>query len=261
MVLSIAHGKTIVQRLQVWYTHLMDEKQTFVFQIGASMSYKQYRLQVWAKTQGHCWYCGKQMNPFDDFTIEHQVSQANGGTDDLPSLVPACSRCNSMKRAKGVEEFRAYLVKKGQWRFWGERYIPDNVMPEILLEDIADECELDRSGYVLTIKASFEIAQYLEQPAFAPVLLTFVTEAATWQVLGQSRYEYNYDAFGILYMPLFIRRTGLTGDMILTQLFYLLRHDIISFCPSNYSSYGRGYTLHLMALWSLQKILRRWQQE
>ena len=82
------------------------------------------RAQVWAKTNGYCWYCGKLMNPWEDFTEEHMDPRANGGGDELTNLVPACKRCNSRKHDKNVEEYRAYLAGKGKLRFWGELPVP-----------------------------------------------------------------------------------------------------------------------------------------
>lgn len=55
------------------------------------------RAMVWAKTGGVCHYCGKQTNPFADFTVDHVVPLAKGGTNELDNLVPACRRCNSAK--------------------------------------------------------------------------------------------------------------------------------------------------------------------
>lgn len=78
------------------------------------------KAQVWAKTNGHCWYCGKLMNPWNDFTIDHMDPRKNGGGDELANLVPACQSCNSRKNAKNVEGYRMYLLEKQEVRFWGE---------------------------------------------------------------------------------------------------------------------------------------------
>lgn len=55
------------------------------------------RAEVWDKTDGACWYCGRQTNPFRDFTVDHVYPVALGGTDDIDNLVPACRSCNSAK--------------------------------------------------------------------------------------------------------------------------------------------------------------------
>jgi len=64
------------------------------------------RAKVWNKSAGICWYCGKVMNPFEEFSVDHFIPKKRGGTDDLENLVPACRGCNSMKRDRSLEEFR-----------------------------------------------------------------------------------------------------------------------------------------------------------
>jgi 5-methylcytosine-specific restriction endonuclease McrA len=74
-------------------------------------------VAVWDKSQGRCWYCGRQVelfstNPDDRLCIDHVVSQADGGSDDLTNLVPACKSCNSGKGRRSVEIFRWTLYRK-----------------------------------------------------------------------------------------------------------------------------------------------------
>jgi hypothetical protein len=80
--------------------------------------------QVWAKTQGHCWYCGKLLNPWDDFTIDHMDPRKQGGGDEIPNLVPACKSCNSRKHARTVQEYKQYLQQRGLVEFWFEHNEP-----------------------------------------------------------------------------------------------------------------------------------------
>jgi 5-methylcytosine-specific restriction protein A len=92
----------------------------------AALAISDTRAIVWAKTDGHCWYCGSRTNPFDDFCIDHVRSVATGGSDDLDNLVPCCRRCNSDKRAMAVETFRLERalfagMDADQYRFYFER--------------------------------------------------------------------------------------------------------------------------------------------
>lgn len=75
------------------------------------------RILAWGKSQGHCWYCGQVMNPFDNFTIDHVHPVADGGTNSPDNLVPCCSTCNSEKRAMPLERFRQ---RRGGGLFWYE---------------------------------------------------------------------------------------------------------------------------------------------
>jgi 5-methylcytosine-specific restriction endonuclease McrA len=74
------------------------------------------RRTIGAKTDWHCWYCGKELH--DDATcwkeneymhIEHQHPKAKDGSNRLSNLVPSCHRCNCRKRTKNVDEFRYYM--------------------------------------------------------------------------------------------------------------------------------------------------------
>jgi len=50
------------------------------------ISIAKVRAVVWAKTDGSCWYCGKQTNPWIDFCIDH--------------IIP------------GIEQLRSYLLQR-----------------------------------------------------------------------------------------------------------------------------------------------------
>jgi 5-methylcytosine-specific restriction endonuclease McrA len=56
------------------------------------------RAEVFRLKGGACHYCSA---PADQ--IDHVVALANGGTDDVENLVPACKSCNSSKQDKPVE--------------------------------------------------------------------------------------------------------------------------------------------------------------
>jgi hypothetical protein len=65
---------------------------------------------VMLKTRGRCWYCGIQIWPAkiakERGTVDHVVGRTNGGSGNLENLVPACSRCNSSKCAREMDELR-----------------------------------------------------------------------------------------------------------------------------------------------------------
>jgi hypothetical protein len=151
------------------------------------MGYLEHRAEVWAKTNGHCWYCGKLMNPFDDFTIDHMDSQKNGGTDELPNLIPACHACNSRKHKKGVEEFRAYLLKKGEVKFWGEHLIKSISTTEIVQAEsrepqqeptsFSNNCPCPYTWlFVLSMRATVR-----ENAGFPLTLLALMENAHGWR--------------------------------------------------------------------------------
>lgn len=81
-------------------------------------SYKspKIRNQVWKKTDGRCYYCGKQTKPFgtdpDSFCVDHVVPQKRQGNDHLDNLVPACCECNTTKSSKGLFNWGNELKEK-----------------------------------------------------------------------------------------------------------------------------------------------------
>jgi len=70
------------------------------------------RAIIWDKSLGKCWYCGRELNPFRDFSIDHITSRASGGDESYENLVPACRHCNRSKSDRSLEEFRIMMAKK-----------------------------------------------------------------------------------------------------------------------------------------------------
>lgn len=58
------------------------------------------RVDVWDRSKGICYICLAPLHPFRDFTIDHVIAVANGGTDDIENLRAACKSCNSRKGAR-----------------------------------------------------------------------------------------------------------------------------------------------------------------
>jgi 5-methylcytosine-specific restriction endonuclease McrA len=84
---------------------------TFVEEGCRRLSQREVKSLVWRKSCGHCWYCGVIVDPFEDFVVDHFVSRARGGGDELTNLVPSCRWCNSAKGARTIEGFRQRLME------------------------------------------------------------------------------------------------------------------------------------------------------
>lgn len=66
--------------------------------------------EVWKKTGGRCTYCDEALNPFErtawnGYQIDHILPRAQGGSNDVENLTPACGKCNWSKYARTPEEW------------------------------------------------------------------------------------------------------------------------------------------------------------
>lgn len=63
------------------------------------------RREVFARSGGKCFYCGKTLTLDGRWHIEHQMPRALLGADELLNLVAACAPCNLAKRDSTALEF------------------------------------------------------------------------------------------------------------------------------------------------------------
>ena len=71
-------------------------------------------ISILNKSNGHCWYCGKELTfdsryekvNSDTFAVDHIIPTSLKGTDKFSNLVPACFSCNTVKQNHSLEEFR-----------------------------------------------------------------------------------------------------------------------------------------------------------
>lgn len=71
------------------------------------------RREVFEKSDGRCFYCGKVLTLDGRWHIEHQMPRALLGPDELPNLVAACAPCNHAKRDMTALEFIAKTARGG----------------------------------------------------------------------------------------------------------------------------------------------------
>jgi excisionase family DNA binding protein len=57
------------------------------------------RVDVWDESGGRCHYCQEALHPLRNFTVDHVIPVARGGSNDRSNLVAACRRCNISKGA------------------------------------------------------------------------------------------------------------------------------------------------------------------
>ena len=59
---------------------------------------------------GHCAYCGKQIE-LKDMQVDHAKPLIKGGEDEISNYMPSCRSCNHYKATLDVEGFRNYLSR------------------------------------------------------------------------------------------------------------------------------------------------------
>lgn len=79
------------------------------------------REQVYAKCNGHCAYCGCELD-IKDMQVDHvfpkygcsyptSAQVMDHGINDMDNLLPACRQCNFYKSAWSLEAFRQMLME------------------------------------------------------------------------------------------------------------------------------------------------------
>ena len=71
------------------------------------------KSDIFAKTNGRCYYCGLVLEFAISFCVDHIVPQIKGGESDIENVVPACRNCNSAKGTKTLEQFRFHRRMQG----------------------------------------------------------------------------------------------------------------------------------------------------
>lgn len=66
------------------------------------------RETIYQKTNGHCAYCGCELE-FKDMQADHVQSFYLGGSNELDNFLPSCRSCNHYKSVLGLEDFREWM--------------------------------------------------------------------------------------------------------------------------------------------------------
>lgn len=69
---------------------------------------KAERQQVYERCQGHCAYCGCELE-YSDMQVDHVTPLRIGGADELHNMLPSCRSCNHYKHTLDAEGYRQYL--------------------------------------------------------------------------------------------------------------------------------------------------------
>ena len=89
---------------------------------------KKIRMEVYNKYNGHCAYCGKEIE-YKDMQVDHLIPIRNWNnkyTEEelwcFDNYMPACRCCNHYKRANSLESFRK-MIKEIPKKLYRDNYI------------------------------------------------------------------------------------------------------------------------------------------
>lgn len=68
--------------------------------------------RIYNGCNGRCYYCGKDVDPFEHWEPDHLIPRSQGGGDELANLVLSCRRCNRSKGGRTVDEYRDALINR-----------------------------------------------------------------------------------------------------------------------------------------------------
>lgn len=71
---------------------------------------KKERQEVYERCNGHCAYCGCELE-YKDMQVDHIFPLRKGGADEMDNMLPACRSCNHYKSTLDVEAFRSYISR------------------------------------------------------------------------------------------------------------------------------------------------------
>ena len=69
---------------------------------------KKIREEVYQKYNGHCAYCGCELE-YKDMQVDHVISVCGNGDNNIDNLLPSCRMCNFYKGIADIEYFRKRL--------------------------------------------------------------------------------------------------------------------------------------------------------
>lgn len=72
---------------------------------------KEIRQLVYNKCNGHCAYCGCELE-YKDMQVDHVLAVGRRGSNNIDNLLPACRQCNYDKHKKTIEGFRRRISKE-----------------------------------------------------------------------------------------------------------------------------------------------------
>ena len=78
------------------------------------MKTKEMRQAIHAREEGFCFYCLRRLDDEEEKTVDHVVSQADGGGNSYRNLVSSCADCNCYKSRQTAGDYLRRLYREGR---------------------------------------------------------------------------------------------------------------------------------------------------
>ena len=95
---------------------------------------KTTRKEVYRKSEGHCMLCGKFVD-YEDFTVDHIIPLAKGGTNDISNLQCTCKRCNTIKQDIMPDELIDVLTEMIEYDIKKNKHSVGKRLLKVLLKE------------------------------------------------------------------------------------------------------------------------------
>ncbi|MFJ2144164.1 HNH endonuclease [Glutamicibacter sp. NPDC087831] len=76
---------------------------------------KRLRPMVIAQWGMHCHLCGKSIAGLEDYSIDHVVPRAQGGSNELSNLRSSHRACNYSRQDRSIEEYQSLNTDQVNW--------------------------------------------------------------------------------------------------------------------------------------------------
>jgi 5-methylcytosine-specific restriction endonuclease McrA len=92
-------------KLKGFHVLEIEEQETVSKKVCKRISFDtDVRKLIYRNSKGHCCLCGKFVD-YEDFTVDHIIPLAKGGTNEIDNLQCACKVCNNIKTDVLPNEF------------------------------------------------------------------------------------------------------------------------------------------------------------
>ncbi len=108
--MRMEHETTLYEPFKLIHRHDLPIRTDYA---GDMPNYRTHKHTLFGKQEGKCNGC-YYVFPFRNFTVDHIIPQAHGGTDHTDNLQLLCGACNSVKGTSTQEQMRVRLAAHGQ---------------------------------------------------------------------------------------------------------------------------------------------------